>query len=123
MAQKVQVVLTCDLDEEEVPAVQTVTFGYDGHTYAFELCEQHLEEVNEIFQAWIGAARLADGGRRRRASAATAAPSRARRSGGGGGSTNGSGDIRTWARDNGFSISERGRIPAEVRRAYEEAHR
>lgn len=122
MAQKVQVVLTCDLDEEEVPAAQTVTFGYDGYTYAFELCEQHLEEVNEIFQAWIGAARLADGGRRRRSSASSATPARSRR-GASGASANGSSDVRTWARNNGFSISERGRIPAEVRRAYEEAHR
>ncbi|MDA8063379.1 MAG: Lsr2 family protein [Actinomycetota bacterium] len=121
MAQKVQVVLTCDLDEEEVPAAETVTFGFDGSTYAFELCEQHLEEVNEIFHAWIGAARAADGGRRRRAVSTPSAPSRARRSSGSAGG--GSSDVRTWARDNGFSINERGRIPAEVRNAYEEAHR
>ena len=121
MAQKVQFVLTCDLDEEEVPAGQTVTFGFEGSTYAFELCEQHLEEVNEVFHAWIGAARAADGGRRRRTATALGAPSRPRRSSSA--SRGGSSDVRTWARDNGFSISERGRIPVEVRTAYEEAHR
>jgi len=121
MAQKVLTVLTCDLDEEEVPAAETVTFGFDGSTYAFELCEQHLEEVNEIFHAWIGAARHADGGRRRSASSAQNVSSRPRRSSGS--SAGGASDIRTWARDNGFSVSERGRIPVEVRTAYEEAHR
>jgi hypothetical protein len=121
MAQKVLTVLTCDLDEEEVPAAETVTFGFDGSTYAFELCEQHLEEVNEIFHAWIGAARRAGAGRRRSASSVPSAPSRPRS--GSGASRSGASDIRTWARENGFSVSERGRIPVEVRTAYEEAHR
>ncbi|MHB1928748.1 MAG: histone-like nucleoid-structuring protein Lsr2 [Acidimicrobiales bacterium] len=119
MAQKVQVVLTCDLDEDEVPAVQTVTFGYDGSNYAFELCEQHLEEVTELFSHWMRVARLANGAGRRRRSAAAAPAARPRRSTGPSGATS---DIRKWARNNGFSISERGRIPAEVRRAYEEAN-
>jgi hypothetical protein len=116
MAQKVQVVLTCDLDDDEVPAAQTVTFGYDGYSYAFELCEQHLEEFNEAMQAYIAAARVADGPRRRRAAAT---PGRTRRSAAT--SDASSGDIRTWARQNGYEISERGRIPAEIRSAYEEA--
>ncbi|MDA8283923.1 MAG: Lsr2 family protein [Actinomycetota bacterium] len=30
--------------------------------------------------------------------------------------------MREWARNHGFSISARGRIPAEVRRAYDEAN-
>jgi hypothetical protein len=115
MAQKVQVVLTCDLDEDEVPAVQTVTFGYDGYSYAFELCEQHLEEFNEQMHGYIASARLADGPRRRRASAAS--EGRPRRSA----SEPPSGDIRSWARGAGYEISDRGRIPADIRSAYEEA--
>lgn len=119
MAQKVQVVLTCDLDEDEVPAVQTVTFGYEGTNFAFELCEEHLQEVTDLFAHWMRVARVADGGRRRRATAAQPAGGRARRSAGTNGATS---DIREWARNNGFQISERGRIPAEVRRAYEAAN-
>ncbi|HEY7814311.1 MAG TPA: Lsr2 family protein [Nakamurella sp.] len=30
--------------------------------------------------------------------------------------------IRHWARENGFQVSERGRIPANVREAFEAAH-
>ena len=37
----------------------------------------------------------------------------------GGGS---SADVRAWARENGFAVSERGRIPAEIWAAYEAAH-
>ena len=121
MAQKVQVVLTCDLDEDEVPAVQTVTFGYDGSNYAFELCDQHLEEVTELFSHWMSVARVANGATRRRRSAATA-PAVSSRRGTPSTGTGGTSDIREWARNHGFSISTRGRIPAEVRRAYDEAN-
>jgi hypothetical protein len=116
MAQKVQVVLTCDLDDEEVAAAETVTFSYDGSTYAFELCEKHLGEFHDTIQAYIGNARLADGPRRRRA--ATTGPSRARRPVSGVSSS----DIRAWARESGYEVSERGRIPAEIRTAYEGAN-
>lgn len=121
MAQKVQVVLTCDLDDEEVPAAETVTFGYDGYTYAFELCERHLEEFHETIGGYIAAARVADGPRRRRrrsqASAPAASPSPSKSAG-----LASVSEIRTWARDNGYVVSDRGRISAEVRAAYDEAH-
>lgn len=32
------------------------------------------------------------------------------------------GAIRTWARENGHEVSERGRIPASVVEAYDAAH-
>jgi hypothetical protein len=32
------------------------------------------------------------------------------------------GDVRAWARDNGFSVSDRGRVSSEVMSAYEAAH-
>lgn len=122
MAQKVQVVLTCDLDEEEVPAVQTVAFGYEGTTFAFELCEEHLQEVTDLFAHWMRVARVADGARRRRSTSAASTGTRARRNSAAGPASGGTSDIRGWARNNGFQISERGRIPAEVRRAYDAAN-
>ncbi len=116
MAQKVQVVLTCDLDDAEVPAVDTVTFGFEGSSYSFELCEHHLEEFTKTMQGFVASARLAEGPRRRRSG--TAGPGRsARRS-----TTDGPSDIRVWAREHGYTVNERGRIPADVRDAYEAAH-
>jgi Lsr2 len=111
MAQKVQILLTCDLDEDEdVPAVETVTFSYDGISYAFELCEDHLEEFNNTMQSYIGSARRADGpGRRGRLASAP----RAARS-----TKEDLAPVREWARANGYRVSDRGRIPGEVREAY-----
>lgn len=114
MAQKLQVLLTCDLDDDDIEAVETVSFGYDGVNYAFELCGDHLEEFNNVMQGYIASARRADG---------------QRRSGGGsGGSRSGAnredpGAVREWARGAGYEVSDRGRIPAEVRDAYDAAHR
>ena len=31
-------------------------------------------------------------------------------------------DLRAWARDNGFQVSDRGRVSGEVRTAFEAAH-
>ena len=36
--------------------------------------------------------------------------------------SNGTGDVRSWAKDNGFQVSERGRIPSSVIEAYQAAH-
>jgi hypothetical protein len=30
--------------------------------------------------------------------------------------------VRAWAKENGFEVSERGRISAEIREAYDAAH-
>lgn len=117
MAQRVQVCLTCDLDEEEVEAAETVTFGFDGSSYAIELCTTHLEEFTEWMHSCAGAGRRAGGPQRR-----------ARKSGKGGAGRKGTrsdgtdlGAIRTWARANGHKVSDRGRIAAEVREAFEAA--
>ncbi len=112
MAQKLQVLLTCDLDEGDVEAVETVTFGYDGTNYAFELCAEHLEEFNKVIHTYIGSARRAEGGRRSAASVARSATK-----------SENPGAIREWARGAGYEVSDRGRIPAEIREAYETAQK
>jgi hypothetical protein len=111
VAQKVEVRLTCDLDEAAIEATEVV-FGYDGRSYTFELCEDHLTEFNELLGAWAGAARRVGGmnvaghpiPRPRRA------PERAELTA-----------IREWANQNGYELSERGRLPAGIRKEYEEA--
>jgi hypothetical protein len=111
VAQKVQILLTCDLDEEDVPAVETVNFSYDGISYAFELCEDHLEEFHNTMQGYISAARRADGASRRsRVAASTRSSGRVPKED--------LGAVREWARANGYRVSDRGRIPGEVREAY-----
>jgi hypothetical protein len=112
MAQKVQILLTCDLDEEDVAAAETVTFSYDGNSYAFELCEDHLEQFSNTMQGYITAARRADGPGRRARAAASAPRSSTRAP------KEDLAPVREWARANGYRVSDRGRIPGEVRDAY-----
>jgi len=101
VAQKVEVVLTCDLDSESTPAVETVVFGYGGQTYEFELCK--------------AAARPASGRRMAGLRARTPRPSRSAAA------TAELAALRDWARANGYEVNDRGRIPAHVRQAYEAA--
>jgi len=123
VAQKVQVLITCDLDDDEVEAAETVTFGYNGATYELEMCQQHLDEFNNWIGEYVAAARRVGTPTRARR-AAGAAPAARRRPSRGPRNARGAGDIgaiREWARANGFAISDRGRISRAVREAYEAA--
>ncbi len=113
MGQRIEVVLTCDLHDGEVPAEETVTFAVDGTTYAFELCDEHLQEFRDAVGRYVAAARRAD------------QPRRGRRRADGGGRRGGPTDlseVRAWARGQGYKVSERGRISTEVQEAYEAAN-
>ena len=116
MGQRIEVVLTCDLHDGEVPAEETVTFAVDGTTYAFELCADHLKEFQETVGRYVAAARRADQPRRGRRRAAEPGTSRGRR-----GATDLS-EVRAWARSQGYKVSDRGRISAEVQEAFEAAN-
>ncbi|HEY9562729.1 MAG TPA: Lsr2 family protein [Nocardioides sp.] len=107
MAQKVNIILVDDIDESE--AEETVTFGLDGVNYEIDLNATHAGELRDALATYVGHGRRVSG-RRRSGGAATTAngPSAA--------------EIRTWARENGFEVPDRGRIPADVRSAYAAAN-
>ncbi len=108
MAQRVHVILEDDLDGSS--ADETVTFGLDGTTYEIDLSTKNAEKLRESLAAYVGVARRANRGRSTR---------RSTRSRSGGTSAS---DVREWARANGFAVSDRGRVSAEVRSAYDAAH-
>jgi hypothetical protein len=108
MAQRVNVVLVDDIDGSD--AVETVSFSLDGVGYEVDLSEAHAAELRAALALYIGHARRT-GGRRRKAQAS-----------GSGGSGTSAAEIRDWARQNGWEVSERGRVSAEVREAYAAAH-
>jgi hypothetical protein len=110
MAQKVQVLLVDDVDGSS--ADETVTFALDGVTYEIDLTSARASELRDAFATWVGHARKV-GGRSSSARPATRRPSR--------GSSDASA-IRDWAKEQGLAVSERGRISAEVRQAYDAAH-
>ena len=57
MAQRVQVLLVCDLHDDEVEGAETVAFGLDGSSYEIDVCEDHAAELRDAFAPYVGAAR------------------------------------------------------------------
>jgi Lsr2 len=109
MAQKVHVVLEDDLDGGS--ADETITFGLDGTTYEIDLTKKNAVKLRDALAPWVGAARRISGGR-----------ASARRGRGRPARASQAGDIRSWARESGYQVSERGRISAEIQAAYAAAH-
>jgi Lsr2 len=121
VAQKVQVLLTCDLDEDAVEAVETVHFANEGNTYEIEMCQHHLDEYHNWMDEYVAVARRVGGGGRGRSRAVSSSVPKARRAPAARDKED-VGAVREWARTNGFEVSARGRIPATVRDAYRAAH-
>lgn len=105
MAQRVQVILEDDLDGST--ANETVRFGLDGVDYEIDLSGDNASRLRDNFAEWVGHARRLS---RSRASVAK------------GGKTGSPTEIREWAKNNGYEVSSRGRVPAHVREAYEAVH-
>ncbi len=114
MAQKVQVILVDDVDGGE--ADETVSFALDGISYEIDVSASNAEAIRDALAPWVGHARRVGGRAGARARSASAPKSRpaAERTD--------LSDVRAWARENGFQVSDRGRVSSEVRAAYEAAH-
>ncbi|MEO7753521.1 MAG: Lsr2 family protein [Terracoccus sp.] len=107
MAQRVEVTLVDDIDGGK--ASETVTFSLDGVTYEIDLSDKNARKLRDDFANWTGHARRSGGARggRKRAAATKRTDL---------------GEVREWARANGHSVSDRGRISAEVQDAYDKSH-
>lgn len=122
MAQKVHVLLICDLhDEQDVEAAETAVFSVDGATYEIELCEDHGQQLRETVDPFVAAARRAGAGTRPSGGRAGRSTGRgpAAAAGAGGGAQ---AKVREWARAQGYTVSDRGRLSSDVTAAYEAAH-
>lgn len=108
MAQKISVILIDDVDGK--PADETVTFAIDSTYYEIDLSRENARQLREDLSKWITNARKVPARGRGRRSAASQA-------------TKGdSALVRKWAEANGYKVSPRGRISAEIRAAYEAAN-
>ncbi|HWD06071.1 MAG TPA: Lsr2 family protein [Amycolatopsis sp.] len=110
MAHKVSVQMVDDIDGGV--AHQTVPFGLDGVQYEIDLSDENAESLREEFARYIAASRRT-GGRKLRRGPASGTPTPADRER--------SREIRAWAAENGWNISERGRIPTDVITAFEDS--
>jgi hypothetical protein len=116
MARKIVHQLIDDLDGTliEVGDGETVLFSLDGVAYEIDLTDANAAELRDAFARYVSAARSV-GSSRGSSSSGSARPRR--RAG-----QQDYSAIRTWAKSNGFTVSERGRVPASVIEAYEAAH-
>jgi nucleoid-associated protein Lsr2 len=109
MAQRVHIVLEDDLDGSD--AEETVTFGLDGVTYEIDLSGRNAAALRDSLAPYVGSARRTSGrasSRRSSSRGRSSGPSPA--------------EVRDWARAEGREVSDRGRVPADVRAAYDAAH-
>lgn len=106
MAQKVNIVLVDDIDGTD--AAETVSFGLDGTTYEIDLNDSNAAALRAALAGYVGHARKVGSPRGRKARSTPASGPSAR-------------ELRDWARSNGFEVSDRGRVPSEVREAFDAA--
>ena len=107
MAQKVNIILVDDLDAGS--ADETVKFGLDGTQYEIDLSTDNAKNLRAALKPYLDAGRKVGGARTGRPRAAGAARS------------NEAAQIREWARNNGYTVSERGRVNSEIIEAYKAA--
>ena len=114
MARKIvhQLVDAIDGSVLEVGEGETVHFSLDGSAYEIDLTSAHAAELREALAPYISSGRRTQRAGNARPAAASKRPNRNPETA----------SIRAWAGENGYKLSERGRIPADVIEAYRAAH-
>lgn len=125
MAQQSVATFVDDLDDT-VPAEETITFALDGTDYEIDLSTAHAATMRDDLRTWVTHARRTSSSSGRARRSPTPAGGRmtcAKRTGARTAADRAqAGAVRAWARNNGHTVSDRGRIPAAVQEAFDAAH-
>jgi hypothetical protein len=105
MAQRIQTLFIDDIDGGE--AQGTVRFGLDGVEYEIDLNAKHTKDLHRVLGQYVEHSRRVGG-----------SPRRSRAQGSRRVSTVDTVAVRAWAREQGITIKERGRVPAGVIEQY-----
>ncbi|GGF92045.1 Lsr2 family protein [Rhodococcoides trifolii] len=118
MAKQVYVELVDDIDGSPIKTGrgETIEFAVDGVEYEIDLGTKNAKEFRKQLGYWSEHATRVGGKSKK-----TVAPSAAKKSGPARDRLQ-TKAIRDWANQNGFTVSERGRIPGEVEEAYNSAN-
>ena len=92
-------------------ATDKVSFGLDGMSYEIDLSTENAAKLRTALAPYLKAAHKVGGQRKRGSASQTTTVD----------SDNAT--IRSWAQANGYQISSRGRVSAEVRKAFGEANK
>lgn len=106
MAQRIVTVAVDDVDGTELDGSDhvAVRFSINGKNYEMDLSHDNWEAFQEVLSPYVNAARPVKQAAKRSASHSLPDP-RA---------------VREWAVQNGYEVSDRGRIPFDVYQAYRE---
>ena len=107
MAKRIVEIFVDDINGETLEDAdhEAVRFALDGVDYRIDLGRENASKLRAVFAPYISA-----GEKVGRSAPAPRTP------------RNQTSDIRAWARDNGYRVAARGRIPADVVQAYHSAH-
>jgi hypothetical protein len=105
MAKKITEIMIDDISGEELTSEtgETVKFSLDGINFEIDLSHANAREMREALQGYIS--------KSRRNSTNSGAP---RRTSSGVNDPRELGEARTWLRGKGYTVSDRGRIPATL---------
>lgn len=108
MAQHFQVRYIDDIDGADLgETVNTTSFAFEGKEYSIDLGDDNAEAFRQTMAPYIEAGHRVPGGKAKAARKTTGKTSSADTKA-----------VREWARANGYDVSDRGRIPADVMDAY-----
>lgn len=116
MAERIVRQLIDDIDGSDIPygSGERVEFSFRGVDYHIDLSAANVTKLEKAIRPYVDAAAKVRGSRGRRTnlnSVATRPSSKEQLAA-----------IRSWARKNGYDVSDRGRVKAEVVEAFEAAH-
>lgn len=108
MASRTQVIVEDDIDGGN--ADHTIRFTVNGSSYEIDLSAENAQRFDQAMEPFVSKARRVGGraaGARRPTQSSTGTADQTA--------------IRAWAKDNGYQISDRGRISSSVVAAYKAA--
>lgn len=109
MARTYVAVIEDDLTGEVVDQkdAESIEFAVNGNSYTIDLGKKNAAEFHKSLDRYIAVATKVGGGSTRK-------PAR--------GGREDLAAIRGWGKENGFKVSERGRVSTELKDAYRKAH-
>jgi hypothetical protein len=107
MAKRTHIILTDDISGETIKEGKggTIAFGLEGVEYEIDLSDKNADKLRAALADYVAAGTRIGrrtGTRGQRTQSGPAAR-----------------EVRDWARSNGYQVPDRGRIPGEVRQAFD----
>lgn len=111
MAQKIVTLRISDISGEDLgDGGQTIDFAVGSTSYRIDLSDKEVENFFNVLKPYVDNAQKVGGRGVRRSGASTKTDAAQLK------------QIRSWAKENGYNPSDRGRVSQEIKDAYEAAH-